>query len=56
MTIEERIRCAFKVMTHRAIAAKYELPLHFVMFVLGLMSQDLFDRIESESHVVRRVA
>lgn len=56
MTIEERIQCAFKVMTHRAIAAKYKLPLHFVMFVLGLMGQDLFDRIESESRVVRHAA
>lgn len=56
MQIEDVIRGASKSMTYRAIAHKWKLDIHFVMYVLGLMSQDLFDRIESEKRVVRRAA
>lgn len=28
---------------HRLVAEKFRLPIHYVMRVLGLMSQELFD-------------
>jgi hypothetical protein len=43
MSIDEAIRRAYvKLGHHRAVAAKLRLPIHYVMFVLGLMSEKLF--------------
>lgn len=43
MSIDDAIRRAYeKLGHHRAVAAKLRLPLHYVMFVLGLMSEELF--------------
>lgn len=49
MSADEAIRRAYAVLGHhRAVAAKLRLPLHYVMFVLGLMSADLFGVVNGD--------
>jgi hypothetical protein len=57
MSIEDAIRRAYEATrSHRAVAVRFKLPIHEVMYILGLMSQDLYDAVESEKRVVRRAA
>lgn len=44
--MENTIRsCYAKLGNHRAVAHKLGLPLHYVMYVLGLMDEKLFAKV-----------
>lgn len=48
MSTETAIRqCYVRLGTHRGVAAKLNLPIHYVMFVLGLMDETLFNKVNA---------
>jgi hypothetical protein len=43
---DEMIKRAYnKLQNHRAVARELKLPLHYVMLILGMMSQELFQKV-----------
>lgn len=61
--LDEAIRRAYKILgNHRAVAARLKLPLHEVMFTLGLLPAPVYAAVNAHPYVTecrthrRRVA